>query len=552
MHSPVVQPAIIGGRQGVPPLERGLILPGPDEVLAHLMSRRLRDFTKDMWPVIEPGVPYKSNWHIDAISEKLEAVTAGEILRLIINVPPRHMKSTTVAVAWPAWEWLTDPTTQFLFASYAARLSTRDSIKCRRVVESLGGRQVGGTLMERIGYRGILGLLGADWKLTGDQNEKTRFENSMAGYRLATSLTGTATGEGGKRIVVDDPHKAADVESQTKRETVIDWLDGTMSTRLNDPATGSVVVVMQRLHEQDATGHLLSQGGWEHLCLPAEYDPKHPFTWPDDPRVKAGELLWPRHFGADEVADLKKKLGSRRASGQLQQNPTPSEGGMFKRDWWKRYPPGDEWEGTLHLGWDHVVQSWDMRFKDDKASGDYVVGQLWGFHGANAYLLGQIRGRLGFTESQQAMRDLTTWSATSKYGPFRPDFAKLVEEKANGSAIIQTMHNEVGGIVPLNPTDSKQSRAAAVTPLVEAGNVFLPPGDWIPCPPGYEPTSTADFIEEHAGFPLGSHDDQVDALSQVLAWQRPQARAEKVERPRQQATHAASVRGADRAPRRAV
>lgn len=488
-----------------------------DYATALRMRDSLRFAVEQFWPLIEPGTVFRPSWHIDAVCDHLEAVSRGEIRRLIINVPPRHMKSILVAVMWPAWQWLRRPEHRWLYASYSARLSTQDSVKCRRIIESAGGRLAGGTLPERVGYTGLLRLFDAAnvWELTGDQNEKTKFENDRSGYRLATSVGGTATGMGGDTIVLDDPNAAADGDSETKREAVVEWIDGTMSTRLNDPQTGSVVVVQQRIHQDDATGHLLAQGGYEHLCLPAEFEPSHPFVWPDDPRREPGELLWPKHFDRAAVDDLKGKLGSRRASGQLQQNPTPSEGGMFKRRWWRRY--GADVEAHLVGGWDSTAASWDMRFTDSKKTGDWVVGQYWGFHGADAYLLGMIRGRLSFVESQQALVDLAEWGQSAT----RPRGATLVERKANGDAIIQTLQRVVPGIIPIVPTESKQARAAAVSPMVEAGNVWLPASDHIPTPPGYEAVSVADFIEEHAAFPLAAHDDMVDALSQVLSWRRP-------------------------------
>lgn len=495
--------------------------PSDDTFLAWECAKDLRTFIREAWPIIEPGTTFRGNWHIDAICEHLQGVADGTLRRLLVNVPPRHSKSTVISVMFPAWLWLTRPEMRFLCASYASRLSTDDSVKCRRIIESIGGQE-NGTLLQRVGYVGLRALLGATWDLTGDQNEKTKFQNDRQGYRVATSVGGTVTGMGGDVLIIDDPNSADDAESQAKRDAVTEWLDGTMSTRLNDPQKGAIVVVQQRLHQDDATGHLLGQGGYTHLCLPAEYDAGHPHLWDGDPRTEPGELLWGDHFNEEAVGNLKTRLGSRRSAGQLQQLPTPSEGGMFKRDWWQRWQPG--FEASLDKGWDACAQSWDMRFTDSKTTGDWVVGGYWGFHGADAYLLGMVRARLSFTESQQAIRDLTEWATQGPHGPFRLDGAKLVEKKANGDAIIQTLRREIRGVLPVNPKESKEARAAAVSPMVEAGNVFLPPGAFIPCPDGYEACSVADFVEEHAAFPLASHDDMVDMVSQVLAWKRPTER----------------------------
>jgi hypothetical protein len=248
--------------------------------------------------------------HIDAIIDHLEAVSYGHIRRLLINVPPRHMKSLLVSVFWPAWEWTRWPERRFLYSSYAANLSTRDSLVCRRLIESPW-------------YRARWGHI---FVLTGDQNVKTRFENNRSGYRLSTSVGGSVTGEGGDRLVCDDPHKVDEVLSDSIRTATLDWWDTVMSTRVNDPKATAMVVVMQRCHQQDLSGHLLEQGDWEHLCLPAEYEgPSRAtsigFT---DWRKEPGELLWPERFGRKEIDDLKVSLGSYGAAGQLQQRPSPA------------------------------------------------------------------------------------------------------------------------------------------------------------------------------------------------------------------------------------
>ena len=243
-----------------------LLVPTRDELRAERVRRHLRTFVGEAWPILEPGTEFVPNWHIDAICDQLEAITAGELHRLIVNIPPRHMKSLAVTVFWPCWEWLSRPETRWLFASYAQGLSTRDSLKCRRLIERPGfddPRRPAEekTLVERIGYMGVVRLLSEmrgeqPWELTGDQSTKQRFENSRTGYRISTSVGGAATGEGGDRVVCDDPHKAEEAQSDTTRESVLSWWDQTMSTRLNQPRTGAMVIVMQRLHEADLTGHL--------------------------------------------------------------------------------------------------------------------------------------------------------------------------------------------------------------------------------------------------------------------------------------------------------
>jgi predicted phage terminase large subunit-like protein len=492
-------------------------LPTLEQVEARVAQLSLIEFVPMAWPVVEKR-DFVPNWHISVMCEHLEAVSAGEIRRLIINVPPRHFKSSGVAVFWPVWDWLTHPERQWLFASYAEKLSKRDSLKCRRIIEAPGGRREGGTLIERIGYYGLLEQLGEDWRLTTDQNEKLRFENDRTGYRISTSVGGTATGEGGDILVIDDPNRADDVESDVKRETVTDWLDGTISTRMNDPQKSSLVVVMQRLHEEDATGHLLAQGGYEHLCLPAEYEPSHPFVWPDDPRTEAGDLLWPDRFGETEIDDLKVRLGSYRAAGQLQQRPSPEEGGIIKRYWWRYYPAewleDEEWPEAAPP-FKRIWQSWDTALKE-KTSNDFTVGGLWGADLANRYLLRIVRGRWGLTETKEQMRQLTAW-ADQRF-PALMGHAKRVENTANGPDLIAALRDEIPGIVAVNVNKDKVSRAYAVTPQLEAGNIRVP-GLANQDHSGPDPSTPAwvqEFIDENAAFPNGAFDDQVDMMTQAL------------------------------------
>jgi predicted phage terminase large subunit-like protein len=479
-----------------------------DEIDRELATRRLRDLVLQAWAVVEPSTPFVPGWHIDAIIEHLEAVTLGQIRNLLINVPPRHMKSLLVSVLWPAWEWIRFPERRWLYSSYGAQLSIRDSIKCRRLIESPW-------YQARWGDR---------FALTSDQNTKGRFDNNRSGYRLATSVGGAATGEGGDRIVCDDPHNVQEAESDSVRKSTVDWFDVVMSTRVNDPKTSARVVVMQRCHQQDLSGHLLEQGGWEHLCLPAEYESSRRATSIGfvDPRQNHGELLWPERFGPVEMESLKRSLGSYATAGQLQQRPSPAEGGLLKRHWWRYWQPrganlppvvvrladgSQQSIAAVDLPYrvDEQIQSWDCAFKDLETS-SYVVGQLWGRVGS-AYLLGdQIRARMDCPTTVKAVRELSR--------RYPGCLAKLIEDKANGSAVIQMLQHELPGLLPVTPQGGKVARAAAVSPLIEAGNVYLPHPQHAPW--------VNDFVEECAAFPNGAHNDQVDAMTQaLLRWNMP-------------------------------
>jgi hypothetical protein len=296
-------------------------------------EQSLYEFLRNAWKTIDPS-PFTDSWAIEAIAEHLQAVTDGDIRRLIINVPPRCGKSTITSCCWPAWVWAQEqisptsgPGVKFLTASYAQQLSIRDSVKCRRLIESPWYRS----------------LWGSRFALTSDQNTKSRFDNSKGGTRLSTSVGSALTGEGGACILVDDPNAAAEAFSEATIETTIDWWDNALSTRLDDPKTGAFVVIQQRLAENDLTGHILEKqsGDWTHLCLPMEFEKSRSFVttigW-QDPREEEGELLWPERFGPAEIKSLASALGPWASAGQLQQRPEPKGGGIIKRDWWELWP----------------------------------------------------------------------------------------------------------------------------------------------------------------------------------------------------------------------
>lgn len=436
------------------------------------------EFVRRAWHVIEPNEPFVDGWHIRVICDHLEAVAAGKIRNLIINVPPRHMKSSLVCVLFPAWVWIKYPGKKWLFASYAENLSKRDSIKCRLLIESEW-------------YKTTFRI---QWGLSPDQNEKMRYNNTEGGFRISTSVLGSVMGEGGDFQVVDDPHKANEVTSDTMRKAVLDWWDQGFAGRVNDPKTVAKIVVMQRLHEGDLSAHLNEKGGWVVLCLPAEWDGRKkiptPLGWVD-PRQVDGELLWEARFGRKEVEDAKRDLGVQGTAGQLQQLPAPAKGKIFMREWWKYYtalPPDIEF-------W---AQSWDLIF-DKSPKSDWVCGGVWARRGADKYLVHLIRERIGFNDQLAAFIAMTTqYPQTS---------AKWVEKAANGAALIDVLKRKIPGIIPITPLGSKKLRAESVAPEVQAGNIYLPTNAaWVPL-----------FVEEHAVFDNGVHDDQVDMMSQAVS-----------------------------------
>lgn len=478
------------------------VMPTLEEVYADLSRRHLRHFIRHAWHTIEPATPYIESWFIDAIAEHLEAVSKRQIKRLIVNIPPRMLKSISISIMWPVWSWIAKPSERFIFSSYSDDLSTKHSVDRRTIIKS-------------------------DWyqhnwsrvfKLSKDQDEKHEFQNDKRGVMIASSVGGPPFGKGADVLIGDDLLNPEDARSDTKRETVNRFFDDTFASRLNDPKTGAIVLVMQRLHDEDIAGKLLVDKDWDRLILPMEYEGVRSRTvlgW-SDPRKTIGEPLHPARFGPAEIANCKAR-GSYIWNGQYQQRPAPEEGALFKRHYWQywqpaganlspirvRFPDGETRDVpavTLPGRFDEVLQSWDAAFKglDDS---DFVVGQVWARTGANRYLLDQRRARMDFPATLQAVRALSREYPEAQ--------AKLIEDKANGPAVISMLKNEIVGLIPVNPQGGKFSRASAVAPQCESGNVYLPH-------PALMPWVDA-MIDEFASFPNGSNDDCVDAASQSLA-----------------------------------
>ena len=454
-----------------------------------LMTRQLegslRRYVEQAWPLLEPVGPFLPNWHIDYLVEHLEAVTAGEITRLLITMPPRYMKSLLVSVLWPTWEWIHHPTRRWVFASYAESLAVKHSVDRRTVLQSAW-------YQDRWGDR---------VHLAADQNEKREFHNTRRGHMVATSIGGSILGKGGNRIVVDDPHNPTQAESDVQREAAIAFFSRTLSTRLDNKNTDALIVVLQRLHERDLAAVCLEQD-YTVICLPAEAEVATTLTFPRSRRVhhrEVGDVLWPAREGPAVLAKQKRLLGSAAYAGQYQQRPVPAGGLLFKRAWFKLYterPPGGTW-----------LQSWDMTFKDSP-TGDYVVGLQAVRHGADLYLIDRAKGQWTFTET---CRRVLAW-----HQRYPQTGTILIEEAANGAAIINVLSRDIPGIIAVTPEGGKYARAQAATPMLEAGNVWLPDprpyGTLVP-----ERAWVDDFIDQCCAFPSGAHDDDVDALTQLIA-----------------------------------
>ncbi len=480
---------------------------------AEAARRYFREFLPLAWPHCEPAHPFIPNWHIDAIADHLQAVSEGHIKRLLITVPPGHAKSLLVSVNFPAWQWVRNPAWRAICASYSSDLATRDSVRCRALLASDWFRE----------------LFRPTWKFASDQNEKDWFANDQKGFRLALGVGGKGTGFRADCLLIDDPINAKKQYSDAALQEAVFWYTQVMSTRLNDPLRGAIVIVMQRLSQRDLAGFVLNSDDFVHLNLPTEHDPRsHCTTVPlrpgcaawQDPRTEESELLFPQLYTPEVIAQAKKTLGPQGYAAQHQQRPSPAEGGIFKRWWWRFWTPTNsqtefpaitfqDEDGVHHecgvtplpLQVDELAQSWDCSFKNLQFS-DFVAAVVLGRVGADVFILDQVHKKMDIVATIAAFEALhVKWPEA---------VAKFVEEKANGVAVIQLLQHRIPGIIPVNPLDGKVARARATAPMVCSGNVYLPH-------PAYGGQWVLDFIEEHANFPNGYHDDWVDALSQGLA-----------------------------------
>ena len=458
-------------------------LPSLDDVQRARATRSLERFIEIHWSAIDPA-PYKSNWHIGAIAEHLEAVSAGEIRRLLINMPPRCMKSISVAVAWPAWGWILRPETQWLFASFAEKLSLRDSVKCRALIQSSRYQR----------YHGDA------FRLAKDQNTKGRFENDKMGSRIATSFGGTVTGDGGDMVVLDDPIPADAEMSEAVLDGARERLTGTFSSRGNDSRTSAFVMVMQRLHQKDPSAHVLSLGGWEHLMLPMHYDPKRSYVTciGTDPRTEPGELLWPERFPEESVEQLRREMTPTKARGQLEQDPIPGEGGLFQRQWFGDMLPAAP---AGH----RTVRYWDWAATKKQASNDpdWTAGVKMTALPNGQYVITDIKR---IRDTPAVVDALVTQTAQLDGKGVR-----ILFEEEGGSAgknMTQKFARLLAGYhyTPIRSTGAKETRIGILSAPAQVGNLKLVQGPW-----------NEDFLAEAEYYPNGAHDDQLDAAAGAYA-----------------------------------
>jgi predicted phage terminase large subunit-like protein len=456
----------------------------PKNEYAALLRRSLYAFIARTFHELNRDTEFSPNWHIEVIAAELEACWRGETKRLIINVPPRSLKSQAASVAFPAWLMGHNPSAQIICASYGQDLANKHAGDCRSVLSSDF-------------YRSIFST-----RLSPDRKAVHEFMTTEKGVRLATSVGGVLTGRGADFIIIDDPLKPDEALSETQRNAANAWYDHTLYSRLNDKKTGCIILIMQRLHEDDLVGHVLSQNGsWKVLRFPAIAEENESYV--TDTVLgrrrferRAGEALHPERESLEILRDIREIQGEYNFAGQYQQAPAPLGGGMVKAGWFKTYNPNE-----LPPKFEMVFQSWDTANKPTELS-DYSVCTTWGVKEKHIYLLHVLRRRMDYPALKRAVAEQAV--------AFCPKTI-LIEDKASGTQLIQELiHDGVHGVSRYEPTMDKIMRLHNVSSTIENGFVHLPEkAEWLP-----------EYLHELTTFPKGKHDDQADSTSQALDWVR--------------------------------
>jgi predicted phage terminase large subunit-like protein len=430
---------------------------------------------------LNPQAAFLPNWHIEVIAAKLAAVAQGKIQRLIINLPPRHLKSLIASIAFPAWCLGHDPSAQILCVSYAQDLADKLARDCR-------------SIMMRPWYQRLFLT-----RLAPHRHAVQEFITTRQGYRLATSTGGVLTGRGADFILIDDPLKPEEALSKALRLACNEWFLNTLYSRLNDKRSGAIVIIMQRLHEDDLVGHVLGQEAWEVLSFPAiaEADEVHQIEtiWGRQRFTRRlGEALHPAREPLAVLENIRRTMGEYNFAGQYQQSPAPLGGGLVKAEWFKRYGESERPER-----FERIVQSWDTANKATELS-DFSVCTTWGVKGKNVYLLGLLHQRLEYPALKRAVREQQNLYGATEI---------LIEDKASGTQLIQELIAEgCHGVTRYHPDCDKIMRLHAQTAMIENGFVYIPKtAPWL-----------AEYLHEMTVFPNGKHDDQVDSTAQFLDW----------------------------------
>ena len=450
-----------------------------------LLRNDLSSFIRKAFHTVSPGVEFLDNWHIAAVAYALEQCIEGDINRLVISLPPRYLKSLCVTVALPAFLLGRDPTAKIICASYSKDLSEKHAADTQLIVESDW-------------YRDVFPKTSQSLKKV-TQSEIATKQN---GFRFAASVGGTLTGRGGNVLIIDDPHKADEVHSDTRRQAAVDWFERTAATRLDDSKKAFVIIIHQRLHQADLAGSQLEKGCWYHLNLPAtaEEDAKIPIGPNEYHYRKCGDVLHPERHSHDDLMQFKVDMGEYAFSAQYQQRPSPLGGGLVKWSWFEFY---DFHIDPMHA--EFIVQSWDTATTANENS-DWTVCMTWYCARGGLYVVDVHRAKYEFPQLNTKIFEMARkFQATDV----------IIESCGAGQALVQQIRHQIQemGHKPfelswLKPTQDKATRLMGQTSEIEAGRVYLPrDAEWL-----------EEFRRELLNFPNGVHDDQVDSLTLFLYW----------------------------------
>lgn len=458
------------------------------EDLFELLRRDFASFVPHAFRALLPGTAFLDNWHIQAMCHFL----TNRDNRIVISLPPRSLKSLVASVAFVAWTLGQDPTKQIICISYSQDLAEKNARQCRQ-------------LMESDWYK----LLFPRTRISPEKNTMLQFETTAHGGRFSTSVMGPLTGFGADLIVIDDPLKAEDAMSDSMRAAVNEWYDNSVLSRLNNNDTGKIVIVMQRFHQDDLVGHVLKKVVSAHLCLPAiaEQDEKIEIGPKEFHYRKAGDVLHPARDSLKVFEVKKREMGSLLFWAQYQQNPLPADGGPIKWHWFKQYAfPLEREEG------DHIVQSWDTAYKTEPSS-DYSVCITAIIRGNLIYIIDVLREKMIFPTLRKRVVD---------HSILHSAHSLLVENRGSGMSLIQELRRGASADpspIAIDPVKNKVVRMSTESDRIQAGYVFLPSSaSWL-----------EEFRREILQFPYGKHDDQIDALSQLLAWEKTRHSAFRVD-----------------------
>ena len=448
----------------------------PQMVLQAVLATNLTSFTEFAFSVVRPDITFKPNWHFEAVTHKLSEVASGEVRRLIITLPPRNLKSLCASVALPAWFLGRNPSERVVVVSYSDFLARTHANDFR-------------LLVNHPIYQAAFPAM----RLQRDTDRE--ITTNKRGKRIATSIDGTLTGLGGNLIIIDDPLKLGDAMSEAVRTRVIDWYRSTLLSRADDKKAARIILVMQRVHQDDLAGYLQEQGGFEVLNLPAIAQRDETY-YLGDGRIydrQKGGLLHPEHEPAHVLVELKREMGPIAFSAQYQQSPIPPGGAIIKRKWLTPYDDIRQQSG------DRIIMSWNIALSEAE-TGDYSACVVLLRRNEVFYILEVVRGRFPFDTLKRKVIEVKR-----RYG----SSTLLIEDCPISRGLIQSLREQSINVTPYKPDTDKQARVIAQSDLFAGGSVRFPRrAAWL-----------EDFTAELLAFP-GRHDDQVDALTQGLAWGR--------------------------------